>query len=213
MPRFSKIEDDELRSRTYLEIGDRCIYWGEYFINSGYEGDFNQLITNIKHPVNAPQNLKYYKNRDINRIGLTLANTFGQNLQKYTFVPIPPSECRTNPLYDDRLVRILRTCNGKVGPLDIRDMILQESDLDKAHYAEKGQRPGPQYYLDAWELDEDYCQNEPDKLVIFDDMLTRGAHFNAAKRLLLSRFTQCEIYGIFVTKAVDPPIDWNFEDD
>lgn len=30
------------------------------------------------------------------------------NLEEYTFVPVPPSKCRTDAAYDDRMTEILR---------------------------------------------------------------------------------------------------------
>src|SRR6185437_17082136 len=59
-----------------------------------------------------------------------------------TLVPIPPSKCRTNPLYDDRLLRVLRlACPADA---DIRELIINKTDLQPAHKSGEDYRPSVQ---------------------------------------------------------------------
>ena len=46
-----------------------------------------------------------------------------------------------------------------------------------------------------------------DSIGLFDDVITTGAHFKAAKSLLTERFGDVAIYGIFVARRVPRSLD------
>lgn len=73
-------------------------------------------------------------------------------LKAATLIPVPPSKIEGDPLYDDRIFR-----------------------------------------------------------VVFDDLLTTGAHFKAMKSALMERFAAAKITGVFLARRVpetDDPIEW-----
>jgi predicted amidophosphoribosyltransferase len=53
-------------------------------------------------------------------------------------------------------------------------------------------------------VDENLSGNLPTKLVLFDDVLTTGAHFKAAKQVLMKRFGQISVIGIFIARRCFP---------
>ena len=50
-------------------------------------------------------------------------------LDSLTFVPIPPSKAKADPLYDDRLIRMLNAIRPEP-PLDIRELIVRRDGRD-----------------------------------------------------------------------------------
>jgi predicted amidophosphoribosyltransferase len=55
-----------------------------------------------------------------------------------------------------------------------------------------------QYY----EIDENLADPEPENIAVFDDILTTGTHFRAAKRVLSERFPNARIFGFFIARRV-----------
>ncbi len=103
-------------------------------------------------------------------------------------------------MYDDRLVQVLQRMS-KGYDADLREMVLQRENMAAAH--ESDVRPS------IAELVENYCIDEAlaqplrnGNLVIFDDVLTTGAHFRAAQAVLSARFPEANIHGLFVARRV-----------
>ena len=61
-------------------------------------------------------------------------------LDQLTLVPIPPSKARNDPLYDDRLIQILRGIRPNP-PLDARELVVQTRSTDAVH--DSDDRPTP----------------------------------------------------------------------
>ena len=121
------------------------------------------------------------------------------SLGNVTFVPIPPSKAKSDPLYDDRLVQILHNISPQ-STLDVREIIVQKHSTEPVHSSEV--RPRPEDIESNYELDAAATQPEPSVIVIFDDMLTTGAHFLAAKKVLSARFPSAKIIGLFIARRI-----------
>lgn len=208
--RFRQVTEIERLDHDLLEPGDSCYYLGEYIADgsSWTSGGWNQRVINLKIPVNASPERQYFKDRDIQFVANEFLKAAGRGLHHYTFVPIPPSEGRGNPLYDNRLVKILETIDSRlgVGSLDIRDMIVQTESLPKAH---TGVRHPPEFYLSKWELDSGQMNPTPNNIIVFDDVLTRGAHFKATQQLMFQAFPGARVTGVFITRRVHPAVTWD----
>ena len=63
-------------------------------------------------------------------------------------------------------------------------------------------RPGPNELAAVYTLSEEIAEPIPVSLVLVDDMLTTGAHFKAAQRILLRRFPQVPVFGLFIARRV-----------
>lgn len=57
-----------------------------------------------------------------------------------------------------------------------------------------------------YEVDEQTCDPKPEQIIIFDDILTTGAHYVAMKDVLGTVF-DCRITGVFVARRRFPDID------
>ncbi|MBO0662816.1 hypothetical protein LQ948_09400 [Jiella sp. MQZ9-1] len=123
-----------------------------------------------------------------------------------TLVPVPPSKAKTDPLYDDRLVRMLRGIPAP-RPLDIRELIVQLQSMDAAHDADV--RPTPDDIAAGYHVDERLTQPAPSTIAIFDDVMTTGAHYVAARQVLAALFPQATIFGFFIARRVPETTDFS----
>src|SRR5579872_4970093 len=113
-----------------LSSTDECYFLWEYMAYGGYDyGIGNELIKNIKKPIDRKGTPEWkWKEFAIREIAVELAAALPAviDFAATTLIPIPPSKCRSNPLYDDRLLRILRlACPVDA---DIRELIVNKAD-------------------------------------------------------------------------------------
>ncbi len=167
----------------------------------------NQLIYNFKKPKSRENNSDewwYKENAILNIAKLIVAINIWGDIKKYTWVPIPSSKIKTDTKYDDRLVQVLNKINYISGPLDIRDMLVSLKSWDAAH-ENKGTRPSIGDHISNIFIDERFLLPQPKAIVIFDDVITRGASFKSAKMLLIEKFPSIPIYGLFIARAIRIP--------
>lgn len=199
--KLSKIDDFLRSDHYYLEEDDRCWFFGEYTAKSGYlYSETNSLISNFKRSVNR-KDLRRYKQEAINKI----ANTFRSLLMKrlreheFTLVPIPPSKAKSDELYDDRMLRVLKL-SGDGLDVDIRELVKQRQSTKPAHQITP--RPSPKDLIRNYYIDEEDANPEPRRIALFDDVLTDGAHFKAMQSVLEERYPGVITVGFFVTRRV-----------
>ncbi len=201
--KFSQIDDLTRSDHAYLQGDDECLYLREYTSGQGYgHSETNDLISNFKKKPDRRGRPEYrYKEQAI----WTLADELrGANLNrdwfaKATLVPIPPSKVRGHPLHDDRMLQVVRRFSVGTG-YDVRELIVQRDNMEAAH--ESARRPTP-FELEAnYYVEESLASPHPTAIALFDDVLTTGSHFRAAKRLLRTRFPDVRVVGIFVARRV-----------
>ena len=56
-------------------------------------------------------------------------------------------------------------------------------------------------------IDEALAAPEPGGVVVVDDLLTSGAHFRAAQRVLSRRFPDIDVVGLFLARRVPEPFE------
>lgn len=194
--------DELIRGQHYhLDAGDLCYFFGEYTArqHAAYS-ETNQLIMNLKKG-NERRGLQdyHYKGVAINRVAQMITSTIG-NISDYTFVPVPPSKCRTDAAYDDRMTAILRTANAMNSSLDFRELVLQNQSTIASH-ASTASRPTPDEIMVNYRLDASLLAGIRGNIVIFDDVLTAGSHFKAMKQFLRQHLPEASILGLFVART------------
>lgn len=206
--RLTEVDDLIRLDHYYLDPGDRCYFLGEYTARGGYAySDTNQLIFNFKKSPDRKGRPEWrYKGIAINTIG----NQFRQNIKDEwlenvaTLVPIPPSKTKSDPMYDDRLIRMLQAL-GRGLSVDIRELVLQRENMEPAHSA--ANRPTPEELAENYVIDESLVDPRPNLIAVFDDMLTSGCHFKAMQLVLQERFPGVPIVGFFAARRVPDSID------
>jgi predicted amidophosphoribosyltransferase len=162
-------------------------------------GDANNLIMNLKKPVDRRGRPEYfYKERAIQQSGdLFRAVLNPAWIETATLVPVPCSKTRQNPLYDDRIERVLQRMRRGL-EADIRELVVQNQDLESFH---GGSRLRPAELAEYYDLNFDLCEDgEPTEIAIFDDLLTTGSHFKAMEIALRRAWPDVAISGIFIAR-------------
>jgi hypothetical protein len=210
VPTFSVVDDLTRPHHFYLDSSDQCYFLREYIPRAGYAGgETNNLINNFKKKPDKKGKPEWkYKKIAIDQIAKEMANAIKvTGLQTMTLVPIPPSKTRTHALYDDRMTKVLRGIGLIHGiHLDVRELIVQVKDTKPAHLIED--RPSPDEIRANYRIDEALSSPPPRFIGLFDDLLTTGAHFKAGKSLLIERFPEVTVIGLFVARRVPSETEW-----
>jgi hypothetical protein len=210
--RFTLIDDLTRPDHSYLTSDDVCYFLGEYTARKGYAfSRTNDLIWNFKKPVSTRGSPQWrYKQWAIDEAAAAFrAALDDRDLNAITFVPIPPSKAMGDPLYDDRVTRMLHAIRSNP-PLDIRELVEQTRTMPAVHESE--QRPTPQELEAVYRVDRRLVTPPRAEIAIVDDMLTTGLHFRAVKAQLAHAFPGVRTVGMFIARRVpetteieDPP--------
>ena len=179
-----------------------CHFIGAYTARKGsaYSAT-NSLILDFKMPVsNAGLPVWRHKEAAIATAAAVLRRAMHPSvLDKVVFVPMPPSKAKGDAGYDDRLVRMLRAVRpGR--PLDVRELLVQTRSVAPSY--RRSTRPRASDIAERYRIDETLAAPEPGGVAVVGDLLTSGAHFRAAKRVLTRRFAGVEVVGLFIARRV-----------
>lgn len=191
----------------YLSDGDACYFLGEYTARKGYAfSATNQLVINFKKSVDKRGRPEWrYKEQAIRQAAEAFGTAINHEwFNNATLIPIPPSKAKSDPLYDDRLTRMLKAIRPDP-PLDIRELIIQTTSTDAAHHSNT--RPRPETLENLYQLDAQLMTPTPKVIGLFDDVLTTGCHFKAAQSLLYRAFPNISVIGLFIARRVPDAID------
>lgn len=205
--RFTEIDDLTRPDHRYLADEDVCYYIGEYTARRGHAcSATNDLIQNFKKPVSRRGQPQWsYKERAIRQAAGAFAAALGSGaLDRLTFVPVPPSKTKSDPLYDDRLTRMLHAVRPAPTP-DVRDLLVQTESTEAVHAG--GERPSPDRIATLYRIDEALTAPTPEFIAVDDDVLMTGAHYGAAKSLLSARFPGTRIAGLFIARRAPAASD------
>ena len=200
--RLTKVDDLIRPDHWHLTGADACYFIGEYTAYRGYaHSDTNRLIFNFKKTMDRRGRPEWrYKEQAIQTAAAAFRRALApKDLDRLTFVPVPPSKARGDPLYDDRLTRMLGAVRSRP-PLDIRELIVQTESTDAVHAGDR--RPAPERIESLYRIDETLTGPVHDIIAVVDDILTTGAHFRAAKSVLSARFPGVAIIGLFIARRV-----------
>lgn len=205
--RFTRIDDLTRADHYYLNDKDTCYFIGEYTARQGFNySTTNNLILNFKKAMNRRDKPEWtYKEQAIKQAAMAFRIALGNTLDQLTFVPIPPSKTKGDPLYDDRLKQMLCAIQPNTG-LDIRELIVQTSSTEAVHSSVV--RPKLSELGKLYRIDEALIGPKPKTIAIIDDILTTGAHFRAIESLLSTRFPASQIIGLFLARRVPNTSDF-----
>ena len=205
--RLTKVDDLTRADHAHLTADDACYFIGEYTARRGYAySPTNHLIFNFKKPVDRRARPEWrYKEQAIQTVARAFRHALRpEEFDRLTFVPIPPSKARDDPLHDDRLTRALRAIRP-APPLDIREFIIQTRSTEAAHGRDI--RPRPEEIEALYRVDEALTEPMPRVVALIDDLLTTGAHFRAAKSVVSNRFPDVAIIGLFIARRAPDTTD------
>lgn len=197
--RLTKVDSLTRPDHSYLTEGDHCYFLGEYTARKGYAySATNDLVLNLKKSVDRRGRPEWrHKQNAIREVAAALRAALGEAIARLTFVPIPPSKAKDDPLYDNRITKMLRAM-GTNPPPDVREIVYQSESLDAAHDSDN--RPSPADLRRVYRIDGALCEPPPERIAIVDDVLTTGAHFKAVQLTLAQTFPTVGIVGLFVAR-------------
>ena len=139
--RVQQIDSLTLPDHFYLDADDVCYYAGEYTAGEGHAfSETNQIVLNFKKSLETRDTSQWrYKEIAIAKVAEIFRRAIRADAQ-VTFVPVPPSKAKHDPLYDDRMLRMLdKACHGLCA--DVRELVLQKQTLDPFHLSPTRPRP------------------------------------------------------------------------
>ncbi|GAA6153899.1 hypothetical protein [Pseudoteredinibacter isoporae] len=198
---LTQLDASNYNDHHYLAPSDRCFYYGEYTARKGFDhSKTNQLILNLKISVEHKNTPRYHhKNRAMEQMASCLAKQGDPGA--ITFVPVPPSKCKSDPCYDNRLVRILELFGTIRKGVDYRELVNQSTSTRASHESED-HRLTPDELEDLYVIDQSLLSNLRPTIVIFDDMLTTGSHFVAMRNVIQKAVPNAMIAGLFIARRV-----------
>lgn len=125
--------------------------------------------------------------------------------QQLTLVPIPPSKAKGHAEYDDRIWRAIQIASAG-RQVDARELIVQSESYAAAHEQGDGHRIRPDELQPMYQV-SDIAPRQT--VILFDDVLTTGCHFVAARDALLARWPGRNVVGFFLARRVPVALDPN----
>jgi len=193
---------DELTRRDHYYLGevDVCFFFGEYTARKGRSfSDTNELVVNLSIPVKDRNTAKWVrKERAVQKVAQLFRAAFAPDqIGNITFVPLPPSQPRDHPEYDDRMSWVLRAMgNG----LDVREML--EAMPTREAIDLSSLRMGPDALFTNMRVVPALLDPVPSVIFLVADVLVTGANFVAAKRRLHQLLPRVPVYGIFAVRKL-----------
>ena len=201
--RLTAIDDLTRGDHWYLRRTDVCHFIGAYTAGKGAAySAANGLILDLKTPVSRMRRRNPpHKEKAIATAAAALRRALDASpLERAVFVPVPPSKSRD----DDRLVRMLRAVRPEP-PLDVRELLVQTRSVEPTHRRSARLRASD---IEAmYGIDKALEAPAAGLVVVVDDLLTSGAHFRAAQRVLSRRFPDIDVAGLFLARRVPEPAE------
>jgi hypothetical protein len=212
--RFTKIDALTRPDHYYLEEGDHCYFLGEYTARRGFSHSAtNKLIINFKKPMDRKGKPEWrYKQQSIETAANALYDALtGTDLDAVSFVPIPPSKTKVDPLYDDRVAATLRVFTElnrtKLSRrVHVCEAVVQICSTDAAH--DGGARPNPSEVLANYQIDPVQSNLLRNRVFVFDDVLTTGCHYKAMLRCLVDCSPSLSCAGLFLARRAPEAVDF-----
>lgn len=213
MVKLQAIDDSNRSAHYHLEQSDECYFLHEFTSRKGYNfSPGNQFIFNFKKSPTKRLEAQYkYKLDAIQWAIRTYQSLFDLGPSVYlgaTFAPIPPSKVPGHPEYDDRLWQVVRgICEGRNA--DARELIRQVRSYEASHLVgEGGSRISPAQLQQLYQL---VAPPPKPVVLLFDDVLSAGSHFRAAKNTILAAYPDTRVIGLFLARRVLPDVLDDFE--
>lgn len=209
MKRWKEI-DDSTRV-THLEKEDKCFFAREFKRNQGYKaGETNSMIINFKmSPLKKNDKAWFFRNKDLKRLAAEASELLKLDSNVHV-TSVPSSKIPTDPLYDNRFEDFFSELKKIRQNINIVFPIGNHQSVQASHHG--GTRDVDELIANMkW---NGFPNGAPEHLLVFDDILTSGAHFKAYKIFLRNNGFNGNVYGVFLARTVnsDPFDDFDIID-
>ena len=202
--RLQKIDELYLPQHPCLTSADDCYFFLTYTVRMGYTySEHNKFVINYKKPMDRREKPEWrYKEQAIRDAAKLVEVAVSSEVfpMGSVFVPMPPSTLKGSPDYDDRVFRTLRMSYG--GGLNVKELLLQKHSTESFHI-NGGTRRIQDIYNNMY-IDESLSKDINGDIVVFDDVVTSGAHFRAACKILSENYGDTvKVHGLFLARSVE----------
>lgn len=180
---------------VHLNASDHCYYYGVYTPGGYSVSDYNSMVQNFKKDISRRNNKEwFYRDKAVNDFASMLHHTLQNN--RWTIVPCATSKPRNSLNFNDRLDATANKLRLLSSNYDIQFCLDTIEELIPSH---TGGTRNPTEIAANTRWIQPTTKPNPN-IVLFDDVLTTGAHFRAYKDIILSHYPFCNVIGIFLAK-------------
>lgn len=213
--RLRKIDALTSGDHHFIRPDYECYYLMEFTPGGKHSesSKANSFINNLKKPPDREGRPEWeYKKRDMHRAVKMLETCLDGfiNYQTTSLIPIPPSKPRTDPLYDGWMLEILNRVASSIPGSDVRDLFVVKDDIGASH-ASGNNRPTTEQLYNNYSIDDRFKEGLRNKIILFDDVVTSGAHFVTCRKIIQEINPSIEVGGVFLARRV-PDLPTTLED-
>lgn len=201
------LDTSSIGDHSKIDVEDNIFYLEDYEAKGTFQGsNGNNIILNLKKSMDRKGTSEWiHKERAIREIADVIAdvmNEGAERVEKVYWIPVPPSKNKTDPLFDDRVYRILVLAHGLSGNhkhivADVFQQTLSRDAFSTKKIARSIEDLTANYVMG----DIPKYNPKTDAIVIFDDVLTTGCHFKAIEGMIRDKYDDPDITGIFVARV------------
>ena len=195
---WQKVTDISAANHRCLERDDFCIYYRtkERHVYNNFT-ETNSILANFKkRPSHCRGNtqMAMYKERGIETVTRDVAGFFESNPgMSFLLIPAITSKACDDPEFDNRLIRVCSNVAKALPNVCCADLLYVGSSILSAH---SGGARDVSYIASQIGVRGGFDMRGFDRVFIFDDVLTTGAHFKACQWALAKAYG-IRAYGIF----------------
>jgi predicted amidophosphoribosyltransferase len=187
------------KEHFYLTPADECYYLFNYKPGVGYNDNaVNRFVADYKRAPATQKSVAGSKLTALAQVKRLLAACLPEvfDLCDITVVPVPPSKTRESAQHDDRNYRVLSWLQ-QLG-LHAQELVYCERDMYAAHAGR--QRPTLHQLTENLSVNHELLRYTKRKVVLFDDVLTSGAHYTACKQRIQEVLPAVDVAGVFIAR-------------
>lgn len=205
---FMIIDEFAKQDHSFLDTDDSVYYIKEYYPGVGFSGEGNSLILNLKKSMEARDSDQWqHKGKAILHVATLIAKEMDDSDEtkegKVYWIPVPPSKTRSDPLFDDRIYQILKcavdmTTSKRHFVADVFNQGLNRESFS----ASTNKRSITELVSNYSMSDIPNYNPDQDVIIIFDDVLTTGCHYKAVENVILRKYINADIRGVFIARRI-----------
>jgi predicted amidophosphoribosyltransferase len=183
------------------------LYYRTYTTGRGYSySTTNDLISNFQKGANTSPPISGYREWAVRTFVNELGQFLSTLLDDHTFyiVPTPPSTLRSNSQHDRRVEEVAERASRAIPHIHVAPCVETVLEIEKSK-SNTEPRSVERIYATLNVITDQLPPDSPNTVVvILDDVLTSGAHFEAIRLKLREHLKQAQIIGVFWARAVPP---------
>lgn len=192
-------------SVPFLDSKDECYYFLDYTLGGYQESESNSIVLNFKKDLVHKDNILVwnYRTRAINFFASAINDVLRKNINcnHFILIPCPTSKPNNHPNFNDRLLCVAHTLIHSNPLYKVYNCFNRTQEVIPVHQG--GARKVEEIIRTTKISLPPTFLNQESIIVLFDDVLTTGAHFKACQKIIMREWgvMQENIIGFFLAKT------------